>query len=311
MCYLNAALHAILHCPQLTNYFLKKLHVADLNKRRKSACALTEAYADLVNAYWSENDAVVLPASGSSASVSSAFLKMYGKKFPVDRQHDAHEAMTALLKTLHDSLSKTKRIPGSKAESALDPACLKAWRAHNEGNYSILSEIFQMQIRADVRGDDGYANATYEHAMDLSVPVRSTLAEGLDALFAAETLPYRTDDGRDISVLRTQRITVLPLILIVHLMRFAPDGRKIDTFVDYPLDLDLRDRTGNPRDVYALFGVVLHSGDAQAGHYTAMCKESDRKSWVVYNDENVRALDHINECVNRNAYVLGYKRVAP
>jgi uncharacterized UBP type Zn finger protein len=147
--------------------------------------------------------------------------------------------------------------------------------------------------------------------MDLAVPLRDTLIEGLDAFLATETLPYRTDDGRDISIVRTQRITVLPLILIVQLLRFGPDeGSKMHAFIDYPLKLDLRRYTGRAEDVYALFAAILHGGgDARAGHYTAMCKGRDESSWVTYNDEHVGALNHINDSVNKNAYILLYKRM--
>ncbi|XP_060077798.1 ubiquitin carboxyl-terminal hydrolase 16-like [Ylistrum balloti] len=75
-----------------------------------------------------------------------------------------------------------------------------------------------------------------------------------------------------------------PPILTLHLKRFEQVGyssRKVNRHVDFPFVLDLAPycsslcqgiKTGQQRILYALYGVVEHSGRLNAGHYTAYVK---------------------------------------
>ncbi|XP_028416169.1 ubiquitin carboxyl-terminal hydrolase 16-like [Dendronephthya gigantea] len=75
-----------------------------------------------------------------------------------------------------------------------------------------------------------------------------------------------------------------PPILTLHLKRFHQVGyslKKIAKHVDFPLVLDISPfchKSGkfatdcNGKVLYALFGVVEHSGNLHSGHYTAFCR---------------------------------------
>ena len=79
-------------------------------------------------------------------------------------------------------------------------------------------------------------------------------------------------------------ICELPAILTIHLKRFQQHGfrlEKSNKFVEFPLMLDMTpftskmcvnggaSATNNQRSLYALYGLVEHSGRLNSGHYTA------------------------------------------
>jgi ubiquitin carboxyl-terminal hydrolase 8 len=140
---------------------------------------------------------------------------------------------------------------------------------------------------------------------------------------------------------KTMRISRMPQYLMVHLKRFKHQGglwgsNKLTTFVRYPCGpdqlLDLApywlpqsikgSADGNvprasarlasvyqtPPFHYMLYGVANHYGSLKSGHYTAYV---DRGScgWCLFDDARVRTHCGRDEVVNKNAYVLFYKRV--
>jgi len=288
----------------LTNYFLQNLDEEDTNKRKKNAAAFVGAYRGLVDAYWT-------PSSSSSSSslafegVRSLFLKHHGKTFKEGQQHDAHEALMCLLEMLHTGLSKTKKIEGSKAAKALDGARLQAWDANSNANYSILTEIFQVQTEHTIQTPEGkYKNTTYDHMFDIGVPVCKDIRDGMKP--ELETiLDYVLENGTKTSITKTQHVTYMPLILIIHIKRFTNRNDKINDYVDYPIHLDLNGHDGHDGQ-YDLFGVILHHGTMDTGHYTCMVKH--KNVWFVCNDERVEEIKNIDRVMSSNAYVLLYKK---
>lgn len=198
-------------------------------------------------------------------------LGKYNKAFADPAaQNDAHEALLLIVRALHDAHVRDARIKGGLVAAETAP-----WDEFcKRQGYSFLSEVFVSQI----------GPKPHDHVFDLSVPVENTLAQALAAYL---------DAGRS--------FVYAALTLIVQLKRF--DGtNKLTHFVDYSCDLDLAGCK------YALFGVVLHTGEGLAsGHYAALA--CHRGTWTYYNDDAPpRALDNINDVVQRDAYVLLYKK---
>lgn len=288
-CYFNAALQVLLHCPQLTNYFLENLHVGDVNRRKKNGAAFVEAYKRLIDAYWAA------PGTTAAATVDdlrAIFVKNKKKKFQEGLQHDAHEALMAMLEMMHEGLSKTAPIAGSKVRLTGDR--MTAWRRRiGTDGYSILTEIFQVQMEIAVEEVDGpYRNVTYDHAFDIAIT-------DLRRLSTSEIIfPYRRDDGTETTICRRQTITHLPLVLAVH----VPPSSS----AEYPFELTMgSDGFGT----YVLFGIILHQGDVQSGgHYSALVRRRDDE-WHVFNDEGHSVL-RTDDFARKNdcAYVLMYKK---
>lgn len=301
-CYFNAALQCLAYCPNMSNYFLSGRAAEDANPKLKGASALAAAYADFVRDYWTVEGAAADPSA-----VYAAFVKAC-RGFTPSRQHDAHEAMVCLLDKLHDGLSRFK--PGDVsavfAKSMTDTG-RKAWRDRLRGAASVVSEVFTGQIEAHVQGD-GYSSVTYDHFTCLSLAVSgASLAACMQRHMASEPLSDFKVDGNATAVQLSKRFTYLPRILVIHLKRF--DGSdKIDKFIDYPAELDLGAfACPGCEHHYQLFAVCLHRGTADDGHYTTCGEVKGR--WYAMDDEAVAHMPNINDIIQRDAYVLLYKRL--
>ena len=83
----------------------------------------------------------------------------------------------------------------------------------------------------------------------------------------------------------------VPDLLVVHLKRFASQGRlrdKLDLLVEFPIEgLDMTSRVTVNDDgrelIYDLIAVDNHYGGLGGGHYTAFAKSFDDDQWYDYN----------------------------
>ena len=103
-----------------------------------------------------------------------------------------------------------------------------------------------------------------------------------------------------------------PQYLIIQLKRFKYnnniftkyfDRTKIDTFVNIPKKLDLKDfvnESDKNNSKYELYANILHSEN----HYKAVCK--NRENWVLYDDDSCYQNDFPND---QNSYILFYKQL--
>ena len=111
-----------------------------------------------------------------------------------------------------------------------------------------------------------------------------------------------------------------PNYLIIHFKRFKIKSnnafmsifknKKITTFIDYPIDnFDMRDYVLDEENkdsaIYELYGIIIHKGGLNGGHYFSYCKNNGK--WFEYDDENINVLKE-NELKNKDAYVLFYKK---
>uniref|UniRef100_A0ACB8GCX5 Ubiquitin carboxyl-terminal hydrolase 45 n=2 Tax=Sphaerodactylus townsendi TaxID=933632 RepID=A0ACB8GCX5_9SAUR len=139
-------------------------------------------------------------------------------------------------------------------------------------------------------------------------------------------------------------ISSVPAVLVLHLKRFHQAGvslRKVNRHVDFPLVLDLapfssascKNVTDGGKVVYALYGIVEHSGSMRGGHYAAYVKvraptkkllehiSSNRNvqglkesvgasvgQWVYVSDTHVQAVPE-SRVLHSQAYLLFYERI--
>ena len=298
-CFFNSAVQCLLYTPNMTNYFLSQKDAEDLNVKKKGSSGLAAAYGEFVREYWTKEEAAVAP-------VYSAFLKAC-RGFSPGQQHDAHEAMVCLLDKLHDGLSRLK--PDASVAVADRPGVArKAWTDGLKNCASVVSEVFRGQVEAQVQAT-GYTSVTHDHFTCLSLAVNdaSSLVHCIQRHMAPEDLQDFKVDGQTIAATLTKRFTYLPRVLVVHLKRF--DGcDKIDRFIDYPMELDLKlFAVPECEHHYQLFAVCLHRGTPDDGHYTAVAEVKGR--WHSMDDETVAPMKNINDIIQRDAYVLLYKRL--
>ncbi|KAH0622172.1 hypothetical protein JD844_024246 [Phrynosoma platyrhinos] len=139
-------------------------------------------------------------------------------------------------------------------------------------------------------------------------------------------------------------ISSVPAVLVLHLKRFHQAGmslRKVNRHVDFPIVLDLapfcsascKNVMESGKVLYALYGIVEHSGSMRGGHYAAYVKvrtpskrilehissnknvqglkESGGASagqWVFVSDTHVQAVPE-SRVLNSQAYLLFYERM--
>lgn len=188
--------------------------------------------------------------------------------------------------------------------------------------------------------------------------VKGELLEGDNAYYCEKCKAKR-------NTIKRMCIKTLPSTLVIQLKRFHYDWEtnralKFDDFFQFPWNLDMspyttegvkKEELGGRRvsgkfdskNRYELVGVVVHSGQANAGHYYSFIrdrersKRSDKKKWFKFNDTTVEAFEMNDETLatecfggkykvkkdnsnsslpeNRqrywNAYILVYEAVAP
>lgn len=305
-CYFSAALQCLAYCPNLANYFLSGMAAGDLNPAQKGGSALAQALSELVCVYWTQG------AVGDVVDVDPVYRAFTRscRAFCVKQQHDCHEALVFLLDKLHAGLSKMKPV---NAVATLPGVQSKAWSGAWKGASSVVTEVFCGQVETRVVAGD-YTSVSHDHFTCLSLAVDSSasLMQCFHRHMTPEVLTDFKVEGRETDARVQKRFTHLPRILVVHLKRFDTQKIdrfvKIDRFIDYPTELNLDPfaARGSPHH-YQLFAVCLHRGTAADGHYV-VCGEVKGR-WYTMDDEVVADLKNINDIIQRDAYILLYKRL--
>jgi ubiquitin C-terminal hydrolase len=299
-CYFNAALQCLAYCPNLANYLLAPDCDTDVNPKKKGASTLAMALISFVREYWTVHGTAANPTE-----VYTAFRKAC-KGFGAGVQHDAHEALMAMLDKLHDGMSGLK--PGGLAVSGARGVHNASWTASLRGVTSVVTEVFRGQMEVRVVAP-GYTNVSYDHftCLPLALDKASSMAQCLRRHMASEEVSdFKVGDAM-VSATVSKKFTYLPRILVIQLKRF--DGSaKMDRFVDYATELDLSMHCiPECPPHYQLFGVCFHRGSPTQGHYTACCEVKGQ--WHMMDDDGVAPLGDINMIIQRDAYVLLYKRL--
>lgn len=165
---------------------------------------------------------------------------------------------------------------------------------------------------------------------------RRNLRESLEAMGQGEVLmgnemPLCEECGRKVSAESTLRLQHLPNVLIFTLRRFGYDMEerrrfKLNDRFEFPVNLNMREFAASQEAApdeyysYALQGVVVHTGSAEAGHYYSLARTQSR--WYKYDDTVVSEFDlgdleketfgkrtrNAEPHLDRSAYLLLYIR---
>ncbi|XP_024913662.1 LOW QUALITY PROTEIN: ubl carboxyl-terminal hydrolase 18 [Cynoglossus semilaevis] len=122
------------------------------------------------------------------------------------------------------------------------------------------------------------------------------------------------------------KFLALPRILCVHLKRFRSGQRytrKLDCTVTFPESFDFSEiaREGFSKEFtqtkckYTLYAVVVHSGSAMCGHYTAYVRHKVNQQWYYADDSHVQQASwedvqgtNGSAAYSNTAYMLMYRR---
>ncbi|KAG9350930.1 hypothetical protein JZ751_024819, partial [Albula glossodonta] len=257
-------------------------------------------------------------------------FKMWNKELYVREQQDAYEFFTSLVDQLDEHLKKIGReqifkntFQGIFSDQKICKDC--PHRYEREETFMALN-----------------LGVTSCQSLEISLDqfVRGEVLEGSNAYYCEKCKEKRT------TVKRTC-IKSLPSVLVIHLMRFGFDwesGRSIkyDEQIRFPRVLNMEPYTvsgmarqdsssdhgengrggepgsggGSPRkkvtisENYELVGVVVHSGQAHAGHYYSFIKDrrgSSRGRWYKFNDNVVEEFDMNDESLEYECFGGEYR----
>uniref|UniRef100_A0A8D0DBN8 Ubiquitin carboxyl-terminal hydrolase 24 n=1 Tax=Sander lucioperca TaxID=283035 RepID=A0A8D0DBN8_SANLU len=243
-------------------------------------------------------------------------FKMWNKELYVREQQDAYEFFTSLVDQLDEHLKKMGReqifkntFQGIFSDQKICKDC--PHRYEREETFMALN-----------------LGVTSCQSLEISLDqfVRGEVLEGSNAYYCEKCKEKRT------TVKRTC-IKSLPSVLCIHLMRFGFDwesGRSIkyDEQIRFPWVLNMEPYTvsGMARqdcsgegarggkvtisENYELVGVVVHSGQAHAGHYYSFIKDrrgSARGRWYKFNDNVVEEFDMNDESLEYECFGGEYR----
>ncbi|XP_058887482.1 ubiquitin carboxyl-terminal hydrolase 24 isoform X2 [Acipenser ruthenus] len=254
-------------------------------------------------------------------------FKMWNKELFVREQQDAYEFFTSLVDQLDEHLKKINReqifkntFQGIFSDQKICKDC--PHRYEREETFMALN-----------------LGVTSCQSLEISLDqfVRGEVLEGSNAYYCEKCKEKRT------TVKRTC-IKSLPSVLVIHLMRFGFDwesGRSIkyDEQIKFPWVLNMEPYTvsgmarqdstsehgengrggeqgGSPRkkvtisENYELVGVVVHSGQAHAGHYYSFIKDrrgSAKGKWYKFNDNVVEEFDMNDETLEYECFGGEYR----
>lgn len=286
-----AALHCLLHVPQLAHYVLTDAVVSqDALRKRQNACAFLDAFVALARAFFLGGGGDDDPPSAADAWAAARKLC----KASVLKSDSVAEFVKAALRSLHDALGKTAPMRDSLAAKHVDA---EAWSAHNarEG-YSFLTEVFQAQVRETVWSMEA-EEVSHAHpwVLELDVEGFDTLRKALRARHAPRE-PVKRLGEHELATVES-KFAWAPLALVIALRRSKPQ------YVEYPAELDVSPHRVDMEDCrYALCAVAASKPE---GDHVVYAVEDE--AWRELRPGDARPLGDIEAIVQKHATVLVYR----
>ncbi len=299
-CYFNSVIQALSNTRILTNYILTNNIKKDINPKNNK---FVSNYCILIANMWIKNE-IIKPKS-----LYITFCNLY-EKYKIMEQQDAYECFLNILEVLHKEIKYEieAEIKGD-AEGNLEiyNACKKWIELYKKGYSEIIKNFNGMIFNKIICKNCGGNSINYEPYNSISIPkIKNTLKECLNEYFQCESIDsyYCENCKRECNSLYTTKIYSFPEILVIHLKHSNQE-------IIYPLNnLDVTDliciEKKDPNSyVYDLYSVIYHKGTVESGHYFTCAKNNDK--WYCFDDANVFKVNE-SEIINKNAYILFYKR---
>ncbi|ODV87975.1 hypothetical protein CANARDRAFT_26145 [[Candida] arabinofermentans NRRL YB-2248] len=350
-CYMNSALQCVIGSRKLVEFFINgsfRKHININSKLGSKGILANEFYSLLSELYGKSSHS----RPGSLAPLHfRRILGSLNSLFKNAEQQDCSEFLNYILDSLHEDLNENGNHPKlaeltkeEEAQRELLPirvASTIEWERYLKTNFSVIVDIFQGQMLSQLKClTCGTTSTTYNAFSTISLPIpvnttQTTLSACFDEFVKPElltgddawTCPKCQKKQRSLKLLKISR---LPQVLIVHVKRFKLDNylTKLNTFIDYPLEMNLDHywpgiesnlerlqlsklptRGQIPPFKYRLSGVVNHYGNLVNGHYTSFVDKGPGNGWCLFDDDKVYKNCPTNKVVNGDAYILFYVRV--
>ena len=225
------------------------------------------------------------------------FKKELGKadsKYVPTIQQDAHDALQTILQNMEEEL------------------------VNDDASKKIIEETFDGNITRSTTCSKCMNETTITDPMrfmSLEIPENSnTLEECFKSNMEEEILCDKRCERCCTYEAKTKTlITVTPNVMIIQLKRFKKEGRlpsKIKKRISVPPKLDIGEYAiQGENSSYELASIINHKGGLAAGHYTALVRDDQEDSWVLYDDELSERKDVQDVILNKEAYILFYRKM--
>lgn len=148
-CYMNSILQCLSNCLPLTEYFLKKRHLQDINIKNPLGMngEIAKAFGDLIQNMWSGQELCLKPSQFKLS------VGRFNSQFRGWSQHDAQELLTFLLDGLNEDLNRVVKKPDADENSEPPKdgqGASNSWENHILRNDSIIVDTFHGLLKSRV-----------------------------------------------------------------------------------------------------------------------------------------------------------------
>jgi len=359
-CFVNAALQALAHCTPFTTYMLQGLFALDVGSQGPAGCIVALVYAAVLHNLFglAEGQCSSTLGPGGRCFAPMDFMVVLSRFQPylaTGEMQDSQELLAWLLGALNEDLNRAggANVVGLDASPlrATSPCLLgmsggpreeerhaaEAWFRHLHTNRSIVVDLFQGQLRSQLRCPScKIRSVVFDPFLYLALPLPARPPHGVVSLdelvrhlcseecLDAANLWVCPNCGEHVEARKKLDLWKLPPILMVHLKRtsFVQEGhcvwtRKLNCLVEFPQErFDFRpllppETIHKDPQLYDLIAVVDHlGGTVDSGHYTATCRRPD--GWWEFNDSHAKYLGAgANVVSNKNYVLIMERRSAP
>ena len=263
-CHFNAAVQMLVHSRRLRDIVLPLAaaplpeegpHVLAVRVVNTFARVMAEQWADTEEARSSERIVPVELLAALNAYASDNFM--------IGQMEDAQRSTTLILDALVNVggpvADAVRALTGSTLHKRLSCNTCAAHRDMDEAVFSLELPL--------VRGQE---------MMTLRESIRLYLAE--EVVEGVDCEPCAAKRSKTFR----NRLTPAPL-LVMNVKRLGMYGRKIATFIDYPLEFDMAEYVEGAHGTYRLIGIVHHVGM----HYIADFLHPEDGRWYRADDSSV------------------------
>ncbi|CAI6331713.1 unnamed protein product [Periconia digitata] len=254
-CYMNSIVQCLSANPTLTNIFLTRRYIQDLQREnwKGTKGILSEAYETLLSNLYKGDTSAIRP------STFRRVCGLFNRQWAIDQQQDAKEFLEFTLDSLHEDLNATWNKTPLRALTDADEqareqlprqyAAKIEWNRYQHRDMSLIGNLFAGQHASMLTCTTcGLTSTTYEAFWSISVEIphdRSCdVRDCLRSYCSTERLGL--EDSWRCPRCKTNReamkkitITRAPDTLVIHFKRFSAsrsqNARKIHTPIYFPL----------------------------------------------------------------------------
>lgn len=320
-CYLNSCMQVLSHTESLNN-FLKTDYIGKINHLPDSILLIE--WHKLKDLMWSQN-CIISPNGFLNAIREISSIK--GKDlFSGFEQNDVSEFLLFMIDCFHNALKREVdiQITGSPVNytDILAIKCFSILKDTYKKEYSEMIDLFfgisVTQIQSIKTMEILSCRPELFCVLSLPIPLHKnniSLYDCLDEYCKIERLEgdnayFNDSTNTKEDVDKGTLFWSLPQILIIDIKRYNFTGKKLQNYIEIPLENVSFSRyiNGYNRDsyIYDLYGICNHSGGTGGGHYTSYVKVENGK-WYEFNDTIVREINE-EKIISNKSYCFFYRK---